>query len=112
MAFSGSVFGRRQHQLPELVLDGHYAGLSAEANGITARHASGTTVKSILAEIDSTIERSSRWTRHREAMRIMGAALRAHHDGRLLRDILTAQQMEMVSMGCSGLNNIQSPLSG
>ena len=26
-------------QLPELVLDGHYAGLSAEANGITARHA-------------------------------------------------------------------------
>ena len=99
-------------QLPELILDRHYAGLSAEANGITARHASETTVKSILAEIDSTIERSSRWTRHREAMQIMGAALRAHHDGRRLGDILTAQQMELVSMGCSGPNNIQSPLSG
>ena len=69
-------------------------------------------MKSILAEIDSTIERSSRWTRHREAMQIMGAALRAHHDGRRLGDILTAHQMELVSMGCSCPNNIQSPLSG
>ena len=69
-------------------------------------------MKITLAEIDSTIERSNQWTQHREAMQIMGAALRAHNDGQRLGDILTAQQMELVSMGCSGPNNIQSPLSG
>ena len=68
-------------------------------------------MKITRAEIDSTIERSDQWTRHREAMQIMGAALRAHHDGRRLGDILTAQQMELVSMGGSGPDDLQPPLS-
>ena len=63
-------------------------------------------MKITLAEIDLTIERSNQWTRHREAMQIMGAALRAHHEGRRLGDILTAQQLELVSMGCSSPNNL------
>jgi hypothetical protein len=63
-------------------------------------------MKITLAEIDLTIERSNQWTRHREAMQIMGAALRAHHEGRRLGDILTAQQLELVSMGCSRPNNL------
>ena len=50
-------------------------------------------MKITLTEIDSTIERSNQWTQHREAMQIMGTALRAHNDGRRLGDILTAQQM-------------------
>ena len=40
----------------------------------------------------------------------MGAALRAHHDGRRLGDILTAQQVELVSMGGSGRDDLQSRL--
>ena len=68
-------------------------------------------MKITLAEIDFTIERSNQWTRHREAMQMMGAALRAHHDGRCLGDILTAQQMELVSMGGSGPDDLQPPLS-
>ena len=44
-------------------------------------------------------------------MQIMVAALRAHNDGRRLGDILTSQELELVSMGCSGPNNLQSPLS-
>jgi len=46
------------------------------------------------------------WERHREAMQIMGAALRAHNDGRRLGDVLNTQQMELVSMGCSGPENL------
>lgn len=57
-------------------------------------------LKITQAEIDSAIERSNQWTRHREAMQIMGTALRAHNDGRCLGDVLTAQQMELVTMGC------------
>lgn len=38
-------------------------------------------MKITQAEIDSAIERSNQWTRHREAMRIMGAALHAHNRG-------------------------------
>ena len=95
-------------QLPELVLDRHYAGLSADANGIPSLHAFGTTLKIIVAEIDRTIERSNRWTRHREAMQTMGTASRAHDDGRRLGDILTAQRMELVSMSCGGPNNLKS----
>ena len=41
-------------------------------------------MKITRAEIDRTIERSKQWTRHREAMQIWEAALRAHHDGRRL----------------------------
>ena len=67
-------------------------------------------MKITRAEIDSTIERSKQWTRHCEATHIMGAALRAHHDGRRLGDILTAQQMELVSMGGSGPDDLQSRL--
>ena len=63
------------------------------------------------AEIDRTIERSNEWARHREAMQIMGAALRAHGDGRRLGDILTAQQLELVSMGGSGPDDSQPQLS-
>ena len=68
-------------------------------------------MKITLTEIDSTIERSNQWTRHREAMQIMGTALRAHRDGRRLGDILTAQQLELVSMGGSGPDDSQPPLS-
>ena len=67
-------------------------------------------MKITWAEIDSTIERSKQWTRHRESMQIWGAALRAHRDGRRLRDILTAQQVELVSMGGSGPDDLQSRL--
>ena len=68
-------------------------------------------MKITRAEIDPTIERSNQWTRHREAMQIMGTALRAHNDGRRLGDILTAEQMELVSMGCSGPDDLQPSLS-
>jgi hypothetical protein len=68
-------------------------------------------MKITLAEIDLIIERSKQWTRHREAMQIMGAALRAHGDGRRLGDILTAQQMELVSIGCSGPDDLPPALS-
>ena len=68
-------------------------------------------MKITQAAIDSALERSKQWTRHREAMQIMGAALRAHGDGRRLGDILTAQQLELVSMGGSGPDDSQPPLS-
>lgn len=42
-------------------------------------------------------------------MQIWGAALRAHTDGRRLGDILTPQQMELVSMCGSGPDDL--PLS-
>lgn len=64
-----------------------------------------------LAEIDSTIERSNQWTQHREAMQITEVALRAHNDDRRLGDVLTAQQMELVTMGCSGPNDLKPQLS-
>ena len=54
-------------------------------------------MKITLTEIDSAIERSNQWTRYREAMQIMGAALRARNDGRRLGDILTEEQIELVS---------------
>jgi hypothetical protein len=59
-------------------------------------------LKIILTEIDSAIKRSKPWTLHREAMQIWGAALRARNDCRRLGDIFTAQQIELVSMCCSG----------
>ena len=62
-------------------------------------------------EIDSAIERGSQWTRYREAMRIIGEARRSQNDGRRLDEILTAQQMELVSIGCSGPDDLQPPLS-
>ena len=68
-------------------------------------------MKITLSEIDSTIERSNQWTRHREAMQIMGAALRAQHEGRRLGDSLTTEQIELVTMGCGGPNNLNPPLS-
>ncbi len=68
-------------------------------------------MKITQAEIDSAIERRSQWTRHREAMRIMGAALHAHDEGRRLGDILTAEQIELITMGCSGPNDLKPPLS-
>ena len=69
-------------------------------------------MKITLSEIDSTIERSNQWTRHREAMQIMGAALHAHNEGRRLGDILTAEQIEMISMGCGGPDDFKPTLSG
>lgn len=62
------------------------------------------------AEIDSAIKRSGQWTRHRQAMQILGAALRAHSTGRRLSDVLTAQQIELLSIGFSGPNDLQPPL--
>ena len=49
-----------------------------------------------LAEIDRTIERSNEWTRHREAMRIMGAAIRTPSAARSLGDLLTQEQLELL----------------
>ena len=66
-------------------------------------------MKITLTEIDSAIERSKPWTLLREAMQIWGAALRANTDGRRLGDILTPQQMELVSMCGSGPDDL--PLS-
>jgi hypothetical protein len=68
-------------------------------------------MKITQSEIASTIERSNQWTRHREAMQIMGAALRAPGTGRRLGDILTAEQMELITMGCGGPNDFKPPLS-
>ena len=56
-------------------------------------------MKITQSEIDSTIERNNQWTRHREAMQIMGAALRAPGAGRRLSDILTVEQIELVALG-------------
>ena len=50
-------------QLPKLVLDGHYAGLSAKANGITARQAFGTALK---MKIEECIVRSINAIQHAE----------------------------------------------
>ena len=55
-------------------------------------------MKITLAEIDSTIERSNRWTRHREAMRIMGEAIRTPSAARRLGDVLTQKQLELVML--------------
>lgn len=55
-------------------------------------------MKITQAEIDSTIERSNQWTRHREAMQIMGTALLAPGTGRRLGDILTQEQLELVML--------------
>lgn len=55
-------------------------------------------MKITLAEIDSTIERSNRWTRHREAMRIMGEAIRTPSAARRLGDVLTQEQLELVML--------------
>ena len=59
-------------------------------------------MKITQSEIANPIERSNQWTRHREAMQIMGAALRAHNEGRRLGHSLTAEQIELVTMGCGG----------
>lgn len=67
-------------------------------------------MKITLAEIDSLIERSDQWTRYRAAMRIIGEAIHAQNDGRRLAEILTAQQMELVSIGCSGPDGFPPPL--
>ena len=68
-------------------------------------------MKITQAEIDSAIERSNQWARHREAMRIIGKARRSQNDGQRLGDILTAEQMELVSIGCSGPDDLPPPLS-
>jgi hypothetical protein len=68
-------------------------------------------LKITQAEIDRTIKRTSQWTQHREAMQIWKAALCAHGDGRRLGYILTAQQLELVSMSGSGPDNFKSPSS-
>lgn len=56
-------------------------------------------MKITQAKIDSIIERGNQWKRHQEATQIMWAALRARNHGRRLGDILTAQQLELVSIG-------------
>lgn len=54
-------------------------------------------MRATQAEIDSAIERSQQWTRHREAMQIMGAAIRAPN-GRRLDEILTQEQLESITL--------------
>ena len=68
-------------------------------------------MKITQSEIDSTMERSKQWTRHREAMQIMGAALRSPGAGRRLGDILTAEQIEQLTIGYSGPDDFKPPLS-
>ena len=57
-------------------------------------------MKITRAVIDSTLERSKQWARHREAMQIMGDALRAPRSrpGRRLGDFLTPEQIDAISM--------------
>ena len=66
-------------------------------------------MKITQSEIANPIERSNQWTRHREAMQIMGAALRAHNEGRRLGHSLTAEQIELVTMGCGGPDDFNHP---
>ena len=55
-------------------------------------------MKITLAEIDRTTERSNLWTRHREAMRIIGEAIRTPSAARRLGDVLTQEQLELVML--------------
>jgi hypothetical protein len=57
-------------------------------------------MKITRAEIDRTLERSNQWARHREAMQILGDALRAPRSGpgRRLGDFLTPEQIDAISM--------------
>lgn len=55
-------------------------------------------MKITLAEIDSTIERSNKWTRYSEAMRIIGGAIRTPSAARRLGDLLTQEQLELVML--------------
>ena len=45
-------------------------------------------MKITLTEIDSTIERSNKWTRYRDVTQIMGIALHIHDDGRKASGVL------------------------
>lgn len=55
-------------------------------------------VKITQAEIDSTIERSNQWTRHREAMGIIREAIRTPSAARRLGDLLTQEQLELLML--------------
>lgn len=55
-------------------------------------------MKITLAEIDSTIERGHQWTRHREAMGVIREAIRAPSAARRLGDLLTQEQLELVTL--------------
>lgn len=55
-------------------------------------------MKITRAEIDCTIECSNQWTRHREAMRIIGEAIRTPSAARRLGDLLTQEQLELLTL--------------
>lgn len=55
-------------------------------------------MKFTLAEIDSIIERGNQWTRHRQAMQIMGNALRAHNHPLMDMNPKSAMQRERKSV--------------
>lgn len=63
-------------------------------------------MKTTQAEIDSTIERTA-WIRHLEAIQILGAAIRAPVADRRLGDLLTAEQIELLTQGCGP--KVQTP---
>lgn len=55
-------------------------------------------MKITLTEIDSVIDRSNKWTRHREAMRIIGEAIRTPSAARRLDALLTQEQLELLTL--------------